>query len=165
MDSLLHWIFWLYRWFDGKFFHGNRFYGILMSFDSKCHCYALIPCLYGSLYMTINHSCLLVNSPNSCNDFFFFLILGLAVLNLLKVIQLISQSVNHIICLLTWCSPIICCCRFDLFFRKNPFGGEYTVFGGLEECIRLIANFKLKDEEISYLRSVMPTCEVWILTF
>ncbi|KAH7663610.1 Nicotinate phosphoribosyltransferase family protein [Dioscorea alata] len=48
---------------------------------------------------------------------------------------------------------------FDLFFRKNPFGGEYTVFGGLEECIRLIANFKLKDEEISYLRSVMPTCE------
>ncbi|XP_073106948.1 nicotinate phosphoribosyltransferase 2 [Elaeis guineensis] len=48
---------------------------------------------------------------------------------------------------------------FDLFFRKNPFGGEYTVFGGLEECIRLIANFKLKEEEISFLRSIMPTCE------
>ncbi|XP_038987860.1 nicotinate phosphoribosyltransferase 2-like isoform X2 [Phoenix dactylifera] len=48
---------------------------------------------------------------------------------------------------------------FDLFYRKNPFGGEYTVFGGLEECIRLIANFKLKEEEISFLRSVMPTCE------
>lgn len=48
---------------------------------------------------------------------------------------------------------------FDLFFRKNPFGGEYTVFGGLEECIRFIANFKFKEEDISFLRSVMPTCE------
>ncbi|XP_073003369.1 nicotinate phosphoribosyltransferase 2-like isoform X1 [Typha latifolia] len=48
---------------------------------------------------------------------------------------------------------------FDLYFRKNPFGGEYTVFGGLEECIRFIANFKIKEEEISFLRSAMPTCE------
>ncbi|OAY80130.1 Nicotinate phosphoribosyltransferase 2 [Ananas comosus] len=48
---------------------------------------------------------------------------------------------------------------FDLYFRKNPFGGEFTVFAGLEECIRLIANFKFKEEDISFLRSVMPTCE------
>lgn len=48
---------------------------------------------------------------------------------------------------------------FDLFFRKNPFGGEYTVFGGLEECIRFIANFKFKEEDISFLRSAMPGCE------
>lgn len=48
---------------------------------------------------------------------------------------------------------------FELFFRKNPFGGEYTIFGGLEECIRFIANFRFKEEEISYLRLVMPTCE------
>ncbi|KAJ6820028.1 nicotinate phosphoribosyltransferase 1-like isoform X2 [Iris pallida] len=48
---------------------------------------------------------------------------------------------------------------FDLYFRKSPFGGEYTVFGGLEECIRFIANFKFKEDDISYLRSVMPTCE------
>ncbi|KAL0917637.1 hypothetical protein M5K25_012713 [Dendrobium thyrsiflorum] len=48
---------------------------------------------------------------------------------------------------------------FDLFFRKSPFGGEYTVFGGLEECIRFVANFKLEEEEISFLQSVMPRCE------
>ncbi|XP_020590361.1 nicotinate phosphoribosyltransferase 1-like isoform X3 [Phalaenopsis equestris] len=48
---------------------------------------------------------------------------------------------------------------FDLFFRKSPFGGEYTVFGGLEECIRFVANFRLDEEEISYLQSVMPRCE------
>ncbi|KAJ3700404.1 hypothetical protein LUZ61_004109 [Rhynchospora tenuis] len=48
---------------------------------------------------------------------------------------------------------------FDLYFRKNPFGGEYTVFAGLEECIHFVANFKLTDDEISFLRSTMPTCE------
>lgn len=51
---------------------------------------------------------------------------------------------------------------FDLYFRKNPFGGEFTIFGGLEECIRFIANFKLTDTEITFLRSAMPTCEVGI---
>ncbi|KAG6517236.1 hypothetical protein ZIOFF_020616 [Zingiber officinale] len=48
---------------------------------------------------------------------------------------------------------------FDLYFRKNPFGGEYTVFAGLEECIRLIANFHFKKDDISFMRSVMPNCE------
>ncbi|KAJ4965263.1 hypothetical protein NE237_017112 [Protea cynaroides] len=49
---------------------------------------------------------------------------------------------------------------FELFFRKNPFGGEYTVFAGLEECIRFIANFNLTAEEISFVRSSLPSsCE------
>ncbi|KAK1439002.1 hypothetical protein QVD17_04817 [Tagetes erecta] len=49
---------------------------------------------------------------------------------------------------------------FDLYFRKNPFGGEYTVFAGLEECIRFIANFKFSEEEITFLRETLPpTCE------
>ncbi|KAF7045186.1 hypothetical protein CFC21_054320 [Triticum aestivum] len=48
---------------------------------------------------------------------------------------------------------------FDLYFRKSPFAGEFTVFGGLEECIRFIANFKFKEEEINFLRAALPTCE------
>ncbi|KAG6775874.1 hypothetical protein POTOM_019373 [Populus tomentosa] len=51
-------------------------------------------------------------------------------------------------------------CGFDLYFRKNPFGGEYTVFAGLEECIRLIANFKFTEDEISFIRESLPgSCE------
>ncbi|KAJ0097131.1 hypothetical protein Patl1_28662 [Pistacia atlantica] len=49
---------------------------------------------------------------------------------------------------------------FDLYFRKNPFGGEYTIFAGLEECIRLIANFKFTEDEISFVRDSLPgSCE------
>lgn len=52
--------------------------------------------------------------------------------------------------------------RFDLYFRRNPFGGEYTVFAGLEECIRLIANFRFSEDEIAFIRSTLPTsCEVY----
>ncbi|KAI4325529.1 hypothetical protein MLD38_030917 [Melastoma candidum] len=49
---------------------------------------------------------------------------------------------------------------FDLYFRRNPFGGEYTVFAGLEECIRFIANFKFGEDEISFVRQILPpSCE------
>ena len=51
--------------------------------------------------------------------------------------------------------------RFDLYFRRNPFGGEYTVFAGLEECIRFIANFTLAEEEIDFVRECLSSsCEV-----
>ncbi|CAA3007257.1 nicotinate phosphoribosyltransferase 2-like [Olea europaea subsp. europaea] len=49
---------------------------------------------------------------------------------------------------------------FDLYFRKNPFGGEYTVFAGLEECIKLIANFRIAEDEIAFIQaSLPPSCE------
>ncbi|XP_019421314.1 PREDICTED: nicotinate phosphoribosyltransferase 1-like [Lupinus angustifolius] len=49
---------------------------------------------------------------------------------------------------------------FDLYFRKNPFGGEYTIFAGLEECVRFISNYKLSDEEIDFIKkSLSISCE------
>lgn len=43
---------------------------------------------------------------------------------------------------------------FDVFFRKNPFNGGYTIMGGLDETIEYIQNFKLEEEDIEYLRSL-----------
>ena len=41
---------------------------------------------------------------------------------------------------------------FDIFFRKNPFNGGYTISGGLDNIIEYIKNFRIKNEDIEYLR-------------
>ena len=35
---------------------------------------------------------------------------------------------------------------FDVFFRKNPYDGGYTVSGGLHEIIDYIKNFKFGEK-------------------
>ena len=46
---------------------------------------------------------------------------------------------------------------FDLFFRSNPFKGEFTIFAGLEESIKFIQSYKFTSEQITYLRYVSIT--------
>lgn len=40
---------------------------------------------------------------------------------------------------------------FELFFRKNPFEGGFTVVSGLLPALEYLTNFKFDEEEIKYL--------------
>lgn len=42
---------------------------------------------------------------------------------------------------------------FDMFFRKNPFNGGFSVLAGNETLIDVLMDFRFKDEDIDYLRS------------
>lgn len=43
---------------------------------------------------------------------------------------------------------------FNLYFRKHPFGGGFTIACGLTNVIGYIENFKLSKKDIRYLRSL-----------
>lgn len=46
---------------------------------------------------------------------------------------------------------------FDLFFRRNPFQGEFTIFAGLEECLKFLERFHYSESDIDYLRKTLPS--------
>ena len=43
---------------------------------------------------------------------------------------------------------------FDVFFRRNPDGGGFSIFAGLEQILEYIENMHFAEEDIEYLRSL-----------
>ena len=43
---------------------------------------------------------------------------------------------------------------FDLYFRRNPYGGGYAIAAGLEDAVRTILEMRFSDDDIRYLRSL-----------
>nr|GMC57731.1 nicotinate phosphoribosyltransferase 2-like [Ipomoea batatas] len=76
----------------------------------------------------------------------------------MRILNILSAAIMHLFMLTG--AFVLGLVFFDLYFRKNPFGGEYTIFAGLEECIKLIANFKFREDDIAFLRQSLPSsCE------
>ena len=42
---------------------------------------------------------------------------------------------------------------FDMFFRRNPFGGGFSVFAGLGTLLTELENFSFSPDDIEYLDS------------
>jgi nicotinate phosphoribosyltransferase len=43
---------------------------------------------------------------------------------------------------------------FDMFFRRQPFGGGYAVFAGLEPLLRALEDFRFSGEDLAWLDSL-----------
>ncbi|MDE7183913.1 MAG: nicotinate phosphoribosyltransferase [Lachnospiraceae bacterium] len=43
---------------------------------------------------------------------------------------------------------------FDVFYRKNPDRGGFTIFAGLEQIVEYIENLHFSEEDVAYLRSL-----------
>ena len=43
---------------------------------------------------------------------------------------------------------------FDVFFRRNPDGGGFSIFAGLEQILEYIENMHFGPQDIEYLRSL-----------
>lgn len=57
---------------------------------------------------------------------------------------------------------------YDLFFRQNPFHGEFTVFAGLEEVLRYVSHFRFSKQDVDILKKKFPDWDVaffdWLLS-
>ena len=45
---------------------------------------------------------------------------------------------------------------FEVFFRKSPFQGEYTVFAGLEALRYALERFRITEEHTMFLKKQLP---------
>jgi len=48
---------------------------------------------------------------------------------------------------------------FELFFRKNPFEGEFTIFVGLDQVLAHLKNFHFTTSDIDYIRQLLPNAK------
>lgn len=51
---------------------------------------------------------------------------------------------------------------FDVFMRKNPFEGGYTIANGLDKTINYLKNFHFEEKHINYLRSLNTFSEEFL---
>ena len=51
---------------------------------------------------------------------------------------------------------------FDMFFRRVPDGGGYTIMAGLNQLIEYLQNLKFDDDDIEYLRNKNCFCEEFL---
>jgi nicotinate phosphoribosyltransferase len=43
---------------------------------------------------------------------------------------------------------------FDMFFRRQPFGGGFSVFAGLEDLLKYVSSLSFGQEDLAYLESL-----------
>lgn len=51
---------------------------------------------------------------------------------------------------------------FDVFFRRNPFGGGYSVFAGLGTFLQSLLHFRFEESDIDFLRAQGIFCEEFL---
>lgn len=48
---------------------------------------------------------------------------------------------------------------FEMFFRQNPFNGQYAVFAGLRDLLDFILGFHFSNDDINYLKQCLPNID------
>lgn len=48
---------------------------------------------------------------------------------------------------------------FELFFRKNPFGGEFTIFVGLDQVLKFLSFFRYTEGRLACRKNELYLCD------